>query len=109
MELDQETQEKIQELQSYEHTMQNILMQRQAFQMEINETENALSEISQSKEDVFKVIGNVMIKTSKDKLQKDLAQRQKLLSLRLDSIEKQEQELTKRTEELREEVMKKIK
>jgi len=48
MELDKETQEKIQELQSYEQGLHSILIQKQAFQMELNETENALDEITDS-------------------------------------------------------------
>lgn len=109
MELDKETQEKIQELQSYEHTLQNLLMQKQAFQFEANETENAVEEVSKSKEEVFKIVGSIMIKTDNEKILKELKQKLEHLSIRLKSIEKQESELTKRIDELREEVMKKIK
>ena len=48
MEFDKETQEKIQELQAFEHTFQNILMQKQAFQIELSETENALKEVEKT-------------------------------------------------------------
>jgi prefoldin beta subunit len=109
MNIDKETQEKIQELQSYEQTIQSLLMQKQAFQMELSETENALKEISSSKEDVYKLIGNIMIKTNKEPVEKELKQKQELLSLRLKSIEKQEDTISKKAEELRADVMKKIK
>ena len=109
MNLDKETQEKIHELQSYEQNLSSLLMQKQAFQMELSETENALEEISKSKDDIFKLLGNIMIKTNKSDVEKELKQKQELLALRLKSIEKQENELTKEAEELREEVMKKIK
>ena len=109
MEIDQETQEKIQELQSYEQTFHNLLVQKQAFQIELNETENALSEISKSPEDVFKLVGNIMIKTNKISLEKELKQKKDLLSLRLKSIENQEKQLSEQVEVLREEVIKKIK
>ncbi len=109
MNIDKETQEKIQELQSYEQTLSSLLMQKQAFQMELNETENALSEIVASKDDVFKLVGNIMIKSNKEDIQKELKQKNDLLALRLKSIEKQETDLSKKAEELREEVMKKIK
>lgn len=109
MELDKETQQKIQELQSYEQTLQALLMQKQAFQIELNESENALSEISKSKEDVFKIVGNIMIKSDKESVEKELKQKKDLLSLRLKSIEKQESDLTKELDTLKEEVMKKIK
>jgi len=107
--IDKETQEKIQELQSLEQTLQSLIMQKQAFQFELNETDNALSEIEKSKDDVFKIIGQIMIKSSKDQIIEDLKNKQKLLKLRLDSIEKQEKTLSEQSEKIREEVMKKLK
>ncbi len=109
MQIDKETQEKIQELQSYEQTLSSLLMQKQAFQMEQNETENALKEIIDSKDDVFKLVGNIMIKANKTDVEKELRQKQDLLSLRLKSLERQDADIQKKAEELREEVMKKIK
>lgn len=109
MDIDKETQEKIQQLQSLEQTTHALLMQKQAFQMELTETDNAITEIAKAKDDVFKLIGNIMIKTDKKETEKELKKKQELLSLRLKSIEGQEKELEKQVEELREEVMKKIK
>ncbi len=107
--LDEQTKQKIQEIQILEQNMQSLLMQKQAFQLELNETENALSEISSSKEDVFKLIGKIMIKTNKKKLEKELTKKKELLTLRLNSIEKQEKEFSEHLEELRKEIMKRIK
>jgi prefoldin beta subunit len=109
MEIDKETQQKIQELQSYEQGFHSLLVQKQAFQMELNETENAFSEISKSKGDVLKVIGNIIVKSDKEKLEKELSHKKDMLSLRLKSIEKQEEELNNEIEKLRKEVLKKIK
>jgi prefoldin beta subunit len=109
MDLDKETQQKIQELQTLEQNFQQILMQKQAFQIELSETENALSEIAKSEDDIFKIVGNIMIKTDKKKTEEELKKKQELLALRLKSIDSEEQNFTKQTEELRKEVMKKIK
>jgi len=109
MQIDKETQEKIQELQSYEQTLQSIMMQKQAFSMELSESINALEEITKSKDDVYKLVGNIMIKTDKTIVEKELKQKTDLLQLRLKSIEKQETDIGKEAEELRTEVMKKIK
>ena len=108
MNIDKETQEKIQELQAYEQNLQGLLMQKQAFQMELTETENALSEISNSKEDIFKLIGNIMIKTSKEDLEKELAEKKKLLELRLKSIDKQENLMSEKLNSLRQDIVGKI-
>jgi prefoldin beta subunit len=109
MELDSDTQEKIQELQSYEQTMHNLLIQKQTFQMEQSETENAINEITKTKDDVFKIVGNVMIKSDKDLIIKDLKNKLELINLRVKSIERQEKELTKKVDEIKKEIMKKIK
>jgi prefoldin beta subunit len=108
MDLDKETQQKIQELQSLEQNLHGLLMQKQAFQMELSESESALAEVSDSKEDVFKLVGQVMIKTDKEKIVEELKKKQELLSLRLKAIESQESSLTKQAEELRDEVTKKL-
>jgi prefoldin beta subunit len=108
MEMDQETQQKIQELQSMEQNLNNLVMQKQAFQMELTETENALGEISKSKDDVFKLVGNIMIKADKKKTEDDLTKKKDLLSLRLKSIDSEEKSLTDNAEALKKEVMAKI-
>lgn len=107
--IDKETQEKIQALQIYEQNFQSLIMQKQAFQVELHETEKALEEIKESKDDVFKIIGQIIIKTDKKKLEEELKKKKELLSLRLSSIEKQEEELTKELEKLRQELMEKFK
>jgi prefoldin beta subunit len=107
-ELDNQTQENIQTLRSYEQIVHNLLMQKQAFQIELNETESALSEIIDAENDIFKLIGNIMIKTDKKQTESELKKKQELLKLRLKSIESQELQLEKQIEKLREEIMKKI-
>mgnify|MGYP001568270725 CR=1 FL=1 len=109
MNIDKQTQEKIQELKNYEQIFQNILIQKQTFQFELIETENALNEISESKDDIFKLIGNIMIKADKKKTEEDLKKRKDLLLLRLRSLESQEKDLTDKTEELKKEVTRKLK
>lgn len=98
---------KIQEMQFLEQNLQNILFQKQAFQIELSETESALSQIQEAGEEVFKIIGQLMIKASREKLKDELLNKQKILDLRLKTIEKQESSFTKKLEELRSQVIKK--
>jgi prefoldin beta subunit len=107
--MDKDTEKQIQELQMLEQNMQNILMQKQAFQMELSETENALGELAKSNQDVYKIAGNIMIKHSKETMLKDLAQKKDLISLRLKNLDTQEKTLSKSSEEIREKVLSKIK
>jgi prefoldin beta subunit len=106
--IDKETEKKIQELQLLEQNLQNVLMQKQAFQLELNEVENAMDELKKSGEEVFKIVGQVMLKSNKADLQKDLKQRQDLISLRVKSIDTQEKSISKIAEELRKKVLDKI-
>ena len=109
MKLDKQTQEELQELQILEQNLQNILLQQQAFQLELNETEFAIEEIAKSSDDVYKIVGNIMIKSKKDDLKKELDEKIKLLNLRLKSIEKQEHLLREKAEKLKQELEKKLK
>ena len=96
---------KIQEMQFLEQNLQNLLFQKQAFQMELSETQAALKELEKSGDEVFKIIGQLMIKTDKSKIKDELFNKEKVLSLRTKTIEKQENSLTKELEKLREELI----
>ena len=107
--IEKETQEKIQHLQILEQNLQSFLLQKQAFQFELNETENALKEVGKTKEDIFKIIGQVMIKSAKEDIENELKQKKDILELRIKSFEKQESRLKEESEKLKEEVIRKIK
>lgn len=108
MEFDQETGKKIQELQVLEQNFQALLMQKQSFQIELSETMTAIEEVTNSKGDVFKVIGQVMVKSNKDSLKKELSEKKDLLSLRMNAIEKQEAGIRENIERIKGEIVDKI-
>lgn len=109
MKINKESQEKIQELQLFEQNFQSILLQKQAFQLELSETESALLEIGKTKEDIYKIVGNIMIKASKEGTENELKEKRDILLLRLKSLEKQESIFKEKSEKLREEVVKDMK
>ncbi|MCK5150139.1 prefoldin subunit beta [Candidatus Pacearchaeota archaeon] len=96
---------KIQEMQFLEQNLQNLLLQKQAFQMELSETQAALKEIKNSGEEIFKIIGQLMIKTNKEKIEKELLDKEKILGLRTKTIEKQENSLKEHLDKVREEIL----
>tara|TARA_Y100000310_G_scaffold315310_1_gene365690 strand:- start:33 stop:368 length:336 start_codon:yes stop_codon:yes gene_type:complete len=108
MQVDKDTQNNIQELQVLEQNLQTITMQKQAFQAELGETENALTELSKTKQEAYKIIGQIMIKADNNDLQKELNEKKELVSLRLKTLEQQEASLVKSTETLREKVLKQV-
>jgi prefoldin beta subunit len=107
--LDEETQNSLQEIQILEHNFQQVLQQKQLFNMESSETDFALKEIEKAEGDLFKIVGGqVVIKTTKEFLVADLTKKRELIELRLKTINQQEKELAERIEELRSTIMSKI-
>lgn len=88
-------------MQILEQNLQNLLFQKQAFQMELTETQSAIREIENSSDDVFKIVGQMMIKTEKSKMQEELKNKEKILELRLKTIERQESFFTEQLEKIR--------
>jgi len=92
--------EDLQEMQMLDQSLHNLLLQKQAFQMELSETKSGLVEIEKSGE-IFKLVGELMIKVGKEKVKEELLSKEKVLNMRVKSIEKQEDSIAKRLEELR--------
>jgi len=84
-------------------------MQKQTFQIELAETRGALEELEKSGEDVYKIIGQLMLKSDKSKMKSELEEKKKMLELRLKTLENQEKSTTERLEKLRGEIMKDLK
>lgn len=90
------------QLQTYQQQMQMILSQREALGIELRDINNALDELKNTDENkVFKVYGNIIIKKSKEKIEKELSERKEIIEIRLKALEKQEQSLKKKFDEIR--------
>jgi prefoldin beta subunit len=95
----------IQEMQIIEQSIHQILMQKQAFQMELSETQAALKELEKADDEVFKIVGQLMIKAKKSELKQELLSKEKILKVRTDNLSNQEEILTKKMEEIRDKVL----
>ena len=95
---------KVQEMNILEQNLQNILFQKQAFELELDETVSSLKEIEKSGDEVFKIIGQLMIKTEKLKIKNELLEKQKILDLRIKSFDKQETFFREKLDKIREEL-----
>lgn len=107
--MDEQTEKLLQELHLIEYNLQNLLTQKQAFQLELNETVNALEEVKKTEDDIYKVLGGIMIKSDKESILKELDEKKNMLDLRVKAIEKQEKLIERRAKELQEEVQKSLK
>jgi len=107
--LDEDIQRKIQELQMLEQSFQQLLMQKNAFTMEANETDYIISEVGKTNGEVSRIIGNqVMIKSTKEEVLGDMKKKKKLIDTRMKSIDEQEKIFSEKIESIRDEVMKAI-
>lgn len=107
--LDEETQRQIQELQMMEQSFQQLLMQKNAFSMEANETDLIISEVEKTDGEVSRIVGGqVVIKTTKEAVIEEMKKKKALIETRMKTIDEQEKEFSGRIEAIREEVMKKI-
>lgn len=106
----EKTEEVMQELQIIEHNLQNILIQKQAFQIEIDDIDSAIEEIKkENKGEVYKILGQIIVKSEKGEVEKELQNKKDIFKLRLSALEKQEQILRENSEKLRSEIVKKLK
>lgn len=105
MKLTKETEQDIAQLQAYEQNLQQFLAQRQTLQMQQLEIEHALGEIAATKDAPFKVIGNVMVVTTKEKLQEELTSKKERTALRITTIESQEAKIKEKAEALQQSIV----
>ncbi len=90
MEISKDNSRIIEELQIIEQQLQGVLAQKQMFQVELQEVENALKELSKTNDEVYKILSGAMIKSDKNEMIKELGDRKKLIELRISTLEKQE-------------------
>ena len=102
--MNDKTQEKIGKMQLLEQNIQNFMMQKQQFQMQLVEIESALEELDKS-DTSYKIIGNIMVLSNKDELKKDLDSKKEMVELRIKTIEKQEKGIKEKAQELQKEVL----
>ncbi|MFH1503028.1 MAG: prefoldin subunit [Candidatus Diapherotrites archaeon] len=109
MKLDKNTQEKLQELQVLEQNSQNLLLQKQAFELELNEVEAAIEETKKSDDEIYKIVSQIMLKAKKQDVLKELEQKKEIFNLRLKSLENQEKLFNEKLEKLKKELEDKLK
>ena len=102
--LQKEAQEKIQELQQIEQNLNNFGSQRQNFQMQLIELENALKEVALVPT-AYRIIGNVMVSSPREDIVADLTSKKEVAELRIRTIERQEEKLREKASQIQKEVL----
>jgi prefoldin beta subunit len=91
------------QLQQFEARLDHLSSQRRTFQAQLSEVESALSEIGS--EDVYQVVGNLMLKRSVTTVKEELVERKETLGVRIRSFEKQEEVVRQQLKNLQKELV----
>ncbi len=104
--VDSDTNKKIEELSLLEAHLQSMLAQKQSFQVELNEITNALDELEKmpKNDEIYKVSYGIMLRSSKDKVIKELEEKKKLVDARISSVDRQQTLIEKNIQQTREEI-----
>ena len=83
-------------------------MQKQQLESQVAEIDSALEGLT-STDKAYKIVGRIMVASSKEDLQKDLESSKEVQELRLKNLVNQENSLKKKFAEAQEEAMKELK
>ncbi|MCL4399148.1 prefoldin subunit [Candidatus Parvarchaeota archaeon] len=80
---------------------QAVTAQKQSMQLQLNELSRTIEEVEKSGEsaELFEIVGQVMLKKSKNEIIKRLKEREELIGIRVKSINKSIEEITKKLQE----------
>jgi prefoldin beta subunit len=107
-ELPPQIQNQIAQLQQAQQQIQALAMQKSQIEAMQKESKMALDELEKLTDDavVYRNVGELVIKTSKEESISKLKDREETLSLRLQSISRQEERLTSRFKQLQDQIQK---
>lgn len=105
-ELPPQIQNQIAQLQQVQQQVQALTMQKSQIEAMQKESKMALDELEKLADDavIYRNVGELVIKTSKEESVSKLKDREETLSLRLQSISRQEERLTARFKQLQEQI-----
>ncbi len=92
---------KIKELQMLEQQRQIFLMEKQSTEVEFNEVSNAIQELNNTNDEVYKIIGGIMVKSEKKNIIQELNDKKKILEIKISSLDKQDRALEARSAKLK--------
>ncbi len=96
----QQAQQLLEQAQMHQQQLQSLVAQKEALNMQTTEIQKALTELSTTKDDVYKVAGPILIKTDLESVKKELGDKLDFISLRIKTLEKSEKRLKEQFEEI---------
>jgi len=104
-------QEQLMRLQQLQQTLQSVASQKQQVELELNETDKALTELEKSTDDtpVYKSVGSILVKSNRQTLLTELKERKELMATRVTVLGKQEDRTRERLKEIQEKLQERLK
>jgi prefoldin beta subunit len=104
-------QEDLMRLQQLQQTLQVVVTQKQQLELELSETEKALSELEKITDSVpvYKSVGSILLKADRQGLLSDLKERKELINTRVTVLGKQEERTRERLKELQDRLQQRLK
>ncbi len=105
-ELPPQIQNQLAQLQQIQQQAQALAAQKNQIDINIKETELALSELEKVDDNavVYRAIGDLLIRTEREKTKNALVEKKDTLSLRIETITRQEERIQKRFQQLQEQL-----
>lgn len=105
-----EFQDKLAQFQGLQSQLQMISLQKQQFMLQSAEIDNALAELEKTSEGkIYEAVGPLFIETNKDESNKKLKDSKEAMGARIKILEKQEQKINARLDELKTELQELLK
>jgi len=101
MKLSKETEQQIAEFQGLQGQLQSVMIQKQQVQTQVDELAQASEELKSAKGAVFRSAGTLLIQSTREEAEKDVAEKKELYSVRANALSRQEERLKARLTELK--------
>ncbi len=97
------------EYENLEKQLEIVLLQRNQLKLQLSEIKNAEEELRHATGDVYHSIGSLMLKTTKDKAEKDLKDKKELVEVKLNALLKEEEKIRNALVDLQKRLQEKMK
>ena len=88
------------EYENMEKQLEVLILQRNQLKLQLTETKNAEEELKHATGEVYKSVGSLVLKTTKEKAENELKEKKELIDVKLNAIHKEEEKLRNALKEL---------
>jgi len=110
VELPPQVQEELARLHQLQQTLQAVVAQKQQLEIEMTETDRALSELEKvtGETPVYKSVGSILVKADKEALLTELKERKELLNTRVTVLGRQEERTRERLKDVQQKIQERL-